>query len=275
MPLAGLQHIQSLAKSSSNSGTAFSHLSLIYSGSEYLDVAFINDNGVLIEAERYRSLNNPSTAITLPKAKETILAIDSDFSTLVPEQLFSEENASLYLTSQLSEDANRYVYLHFYLSELQAYLISAFNPHLLDRSQHVISNDLLIDASAGLLSHWNLQAKQSNQPIVFVAWRETSIEFSAWENNKVLSYSKQPIQGSEDISYLLFYFMEQLPQQFRSTSIYYSGWHSNQQEIVTSLNRYHENCHPDDNFNQRFFTDFNKSEQSHLLTHLLSLTLCA
>jgi hypothetical protein len=275
MPIAGLQHIQHFVKSSSDSGAAFSHLCLIYSNAHFFDVALLNNNGKVIEADRYQSLNNPASSIKLPEVKHTVLALESKYSTLVPEQLFSEENASVFLSSQLSESTNQFVFLHFYLPELQAYLVSAFDPHLLDRSQQIVSNEILVDASVGLLTHWKLQAKQSNDTFISIAWRENSVEFTAWDKGKLHSYSKQLIQGSEDVSYLLFYFIEQLPLHFRSTNIYYSGWHSQQQAIVETLEQYHEKCFTDESFNQSFFTDLNRDQQSHLLTHLLSLTLCA
>ncbi len=275
MPVAGLQHIQQLVKSSSDSGAAFSHLCLIYSSSQFFDIALLNNSGKIIEADRYQSLNNPTSSINLPRAKHNVLAVESKYSTLVPEQLFTEENASIFLSSQLSESTNQFVFLHFYLPELQAYLISAFDPHLLDKSQQIASNEILVDASVGLLTHWKLQAKQTNETFVSVAWREHTVEFTSWDKGKLHSYSKQLIQGSEDVGYLLFYFIEQLPLHFRSVNIYYSGWHSEQQTIIETLNKYHEKCFTDESFNQSFFTDLNRDEQSHLFTHLLSLTLCA
>jgi len=274
MQIAGLDHIQTFVKSSSDTRAAFSHLCLVQASKSFYDFAWLDTEGKLLDAARYKIKIAEVSAFELPESKRSILGIESDYATLVPEQLFSEEHAAQFLTSQLSTIPSNLVILHSYIPAAQSYLVYGVDAHLLSSAETRIPNSLVVDSSIGLIHHWSLFAKQNLTPIIFCNWRQTSLEISAWNNGMLICYSKQMIESYEGIPYLTFYLMEQLSAEYRTAPIYYSGSHEQQETIVTTLKRYHEYCLADISFNTPFLNGLSTEANSEEFTHLLSLVLC-
>ena len=274
MQIAGFDHIQTFAKSSSDSRAAFSHLCLVHASKSFYEFAWLDRDGKLLNANRYKVAADVMS-LDLPENNRIILGIQSDYATLVPEQLFSKEHASQYLTSQLSENTANLVILHNHIPSIQSYMVYGVDAHLLNSAETLIPNSLVVDSSIGLIHHWSLSAKQKQAPVIFIHWQQTSIEITAWDNGKLVCYTKQVANSFEDIPYLTFYLMDQLSAEYRTAPIYYSGAHEQQEDIISIFKRYHNQFIPDNQFNTPYLSGLEVKVSSEEFTHLLSLVLCA